>query len=346
MAGAGRILRTADGGAHWALQLATDSNFGEVDFVSATTGWALGSHELLRTTDAGVCWLSMDEPAAGALRQVHFVTPTLGFGVAGGTFALDPSRQAASSVEDEGFGGPFAPVDPRSGGVLVVTADGGRRWRRVPSAPPNAQSVCFVSASDGWLGAGGGLYRSVDGGRHWREVADPGASSGAAPRGTDVADVGCGAPSQVWLASDTGSAALGSSPWAVFASTTGDGAQLLQADMYSGADAPGPPGTPGSYPGPISVIGDGLAAVAGYTPAEAPPGTTKVEVIDASGKELHPPRPVPGIAMPNGLAFLSATDGWVVGDGSRRNRELETSLGLIEHTANGGRTWTVQDRVR
>jgi len=344
VAGAGRILRTTDGGARWTTQLTTGADFGEVDFLSITTGWTVGDDELLRTTDGGSCWQAMGEPAAGALRMIHFATPTTGFGIAGGIITLEPPSTSTPSPVDEGFDGPFVPVDPRSGGVLVATVNGGRSWHTVPAAPANAQSVCFVNAADGWLGAGGGLYHSTDGGRRWTMVADPGASSGTAPHGTDVAHVGCGAPSQVWVASDTGGAAAGNSPWAVFASTTGDGATLLQADMYPGGGYPAPPETPGSYPGPISVIGAGLAAVAGYTPAEAPPGTSTVEVLDASGKQVEPSSPVPGIAVPNGLAFLSATNGWVVGDGASGD-QLETSVGVIEHTSDGGKHWTVQGRL-
>lgn len=341
VAGAGRILATTDGGVHWTVQLTTAADFGEVDFLSTSTGWAVAAHELLVTTDGGQCWQKLAEPSLGDLRMVHFVSDTTGFGVAGGTIVLDPA--SASANADEGFSGPFAPVDPRTGGVLVETTDGGHRWSPVPTAPRNAQSVCFVDATTGWLGAGGGLYRSVDGGRQWSEVADPGASSGAAPDGNDIARVGCGAPDQVWVASDTGGVAAGTSPWAVFASTSGTGARLLQADMYPGA-VPAPPGTPGSYPGPISVIGAGLAAVGGFTPAATVGQMARVEVLDANGQVLSPARGVAGLAEPVGLAFLSASEGWVVGVAtSHGNPDFEA--GVIERTTDGGQTWTVQRRI-
>jgi photosystem II stability/assembly factor-like uncharacterized protein len=343
-AGAGRIVATTDGGARWSTQLTTDADFGEVDFLSSRTGWAVGDHELLGTADGGRCWRQLAEPDGGSLRMVHFATPTVGFGVAGGAFSLEPAGSSTSST-DEGFTGAFVPVDPRTGGVLVETDNGGRSWSPVPSAPANAQSVCFVNGADGWLGAGGGLYRTTDGGQHWAEVADPGSTSGAAPDGTDIAQVGCGAPTQVWVASDTGGAAAGNSPWAVFASTTGTGATLLQADMYPGGGYPAPPQTPGSYPGAVSVIGSGLAAVTGFTPAAPPPETTKVEVLNASGQQVEPARPVAGIGQPWGLAFLSATDGWVVGYGTTASGAPDTTVGVIEHTTNGGSTWTVQDRI-
>jgi len=345
VAGAGRILATIDGGERWTVQLTTDADFGEIDFLSTSTGWALAAHELLGTTDGGQCWQALTEPSIGDLRMVHFVSGTTGFGVAGGTIVLDPASgsTSVSSTADEGFSGPFAPVDPRTGGVLVETTDGGHTWIPMSAAPANAQSVCFVDTMTGWLGAGGGLYRSVDGGREWSEVADPGSSSGAAPDGTDVAQVGCGAPAQVWVASDTGGAAAGNSPWAVFASTSGTGARLLQADMYPGAD-PAPAGTPGSYPGPISVIGAGLAAIGGYTPAATVDEMTRVEVLDAQGQVISRARGVAGLAEPSGLAFLSASEGWVVGVATS-NGNPDFEAGVIEHTTDGGRTWTIQRRI-
>jgi len=345
VSGAGRILRTTDGGRHWTVQLTTGADMGEVDFLSTTTGWVVGAHELLGTVDGGSCWQVLGEPGVGSLRMVHFVSPMVGFGVAGGTFALEPAGSTPPSAPDEGFTGPFAPVDPRQGGVLVATTDGGRQWQPVAGAPDNAQSVCFVNPSDGWLGAGGGLYRSTDGARHWTEIADPGAASGTAPNGTDVEQVSCGAPSEVWVASDSGGAAAGNSPWAIFGSASGTGARLLADDMYPGAGTTSPPApTPGSYPGPVSVIGDGVAAVAGFTPAAPPPRSVEVEVLRTDGQQVEPPEPVPGLGEVTGLAFLSARDGWIVGFGAA-NGTVEATVGVIEHTDDGGAVWQVQDQI-
>jgi photosystem II stability/assembly factor-like uncharacterized protein len=343
-AGAGRILHTTDGGAQWTVQLTSSLVFGDVDFLSSQTGWAVGDQGLLGTTDGGGCWVQLGEPAVGPLRTVHFVSPSVGFGVAGGTFSLEPAGSSSSgSTASEGFVGAFAPVDPRQGGVLVATTDGGRSWHTVADAPANAQSVCFVSASTGWLGAGGGVYETTDGTAQWKEVADPGASSGAAPNGNDIAGVDCGAPSDVWLTSDTGGAAAGNSPWAVFVLTSSSGARLLAADMYPGVTA-APDPTPGTYPGPVSVIGNGVAAVAGFTPAAPPPRTVEAEVLDRSDQLLEPPQPVPDLGEVSGLAFISADDGWIVGMGTH-DGTVDSSVGVIEHTTDGGAHWTVQDTV-
>lgn len=340
-AGAAGILVTGDGGAHWRTQVTLGQAVGQLDFVSASEGWAVAAHELLGTSDGGRCWVRLDEPAVGHLRTVHFVSPEVGFGVAGGTAPLLGTGETPPG--QEGFGQPFAPVPPRQGGVLVVTTDGGRSWRTLANAPRNAQSVCFVSGSLGWLGAGGGLYRSTDGGASWTEIADPGAASGAAPRGTDEVVLDCGAPSELAAAVTTGGAAAGNSPWALAAGVGGRAISVLQADMFEGAPLDTPV-TPGSYPGPVSVIGSGAFAAAGWTPAASAPEMAKVEVLQTNGTVLQPARGVPGLGDPTGLAFLSARQGWVVGVAASGG-SLEFTRGVIERTTDGGASWTLQDTV-
>ncbi len=339
-AGAAGILATTNGGTLWRTQLSTSQVVGQVDFVSAADGWAVAEDELLGTTDGGRCWQALGEPSVGHLRTVHFVSPTLGFGVAGGTAPL--LGQGEKPPGDEGFGQAFAPVPPRQGGKLVMTSDGGRHWTVLSGAPANAQSVCFVSPTLGWLGAGGGLYRSTDGGTSWTLVADPGAASGRAPAGTDLVDLDCGAPAELAAVVNTGGAAAGNQPWALAAGSGGTSLGVLQADMFDGAPLDTPV-SPGSYPGVVSVIGNGVFAAAGWTPAASAPEMAKVEVLRTDGTVLQPARGVPSLGDPTGLAFLSGQEGWVVGVAATGG-SLQPSQGVIEKTTDGGASWVLQDR--
>src|SRR5205807_7851921 len=106
-AGAHAIFTTADG-AHWTKQYASTEVFVGVDFISATTGWAVATRSLLGTTDAGRSWHQLGEPPA-PIRSVHFISATSGWGIAGGT---DPQQIHGWLV-------------PHDSATLVITNDGG-----------------------------------------------------------------------------------------------------------------------------------------------------------------------------------------------------------------------------
>jgi photosystem II stability/assembly factor-like uncharacterized protein len=152
------ILATADGGTTWSVQDRGRLNLTSVDFISSTHGWAVGENVLLRTTD-GRSWTALPEPCP-FLRAVHFVTPAIGFAIAGGSNLMDLGQSA-----------------PAESGKLMATDDGGTTWHPM-AAPMNPQTVCFSTPSIGWLGADGRLYRSSDSGQSWRLVA-----AGARPFG-------------------------------------------------------------------------------------------------------------------------------------------------------------------
>src|SRR5215218_10478489 len=142
------ILATGNSGRRWVRLWHGPQELHEVDFVSAQTGWALGEGILLGTVDGGQHWRQLGQPRVGPLRQVHFASPTRGWGVAGGN---DQPREG--------------PV-PQGATRLVHTSDGGRSWTGL-AAPAPPQSVCFTAPDDGWLASGTRVWRSVDGGRHW-----------------------------------------------------------------------------------------------------------------------------------------------------------------------------------
>ena len=50
----------------------------DVSFVSADQGWALGSGELVTTTDGGASWTRLPGPPAGAA-HIRFASPEVGY---------------------------------------------------------------------------------------------------------------------------------------------------------------------------------------------------------------------------------------------------------------------------
>lgn len=136
----GAILATSDGGATWSEQssgmrpLDPSCNLGsageaiestctnvlrDVQFVDATTGWAVGSDGIvLHTGDGGVTWRRQPLPPLDTI-------PGLGPGP-GGTDVRAPDWDDLFSVS---FPDPRAGTVVGPGGTILTTADGGATWQ-------------------------------------------------------------------------------------------------------------------------------------------------------------------------------------------------------------------------
>jgi photosystem II stability/assembly factor-like uncharacterized protein len=62
-----------------------------------------------------------------------------------------------------------------------------------------------------------------------------------------------------------------------------------------------------------------------------------MDVAQQGGTRLVPGRSVTALTRATGAAFLSVSDGWVVGI-----HQPSGATSMIMHTADGGRTWQVQ----
>jgi len=192
--------------------------------VTPRVGWAVGVRTLLRTSDGGRHWAPAGEPAR-ALRSVDFVTAAHGWGIAGGvprgyygseqaswpfaggmlvrtlnggrTWAAQPAAGPVESVCFDHNGAGWA----AHGATVRRTRDGGRTWRTVVTfplhdscGPVNSTLGWFATiqcagATTAWVLLSGGvgassqqpyiLYRTGDSGRRWRPVLDEGYFEGA-----------------------------------------------------------------------------------------------------------------------------------------------------------------------
>ena len=266
------------------------------------------------------------------LRSVHFVDPEDGFGVAGGDLLRDDSGVAL----------------PVRGGELVLTTDGGKRWRRVLSAPANVTDACFTNTTDGWAATPEHVWKTVDGGRHWSaSFTEPPHIQpdigGALGRPGDTPEVQCAQPDSAWaqfLGYDSG---MSKTSFVAFATQDGvhwhavlEGPNELP-DMPSVHTAP----SPGSYPGPFSLVNSTTAAFAGQDPAVGY-GAAPLAIVQDGGTSVSERGPVAGITAADGMAFVTAGKGWVVGTNMTGSDRYDS---LIEATANGGRTWTQQYKM-
>ena len=330
--GSDRILHTADGGRHWRTQFVTSaaSQLRTVDFTDATHGWVAGPSELLATTDGGAHWRALPEPCP-AVRTVHFVNPLDGLAVAGGRMP-NPAQP------------PYA-AGPPSGGVLLRTTDGGMHWRRLP-APPDVQTVCFGNLTRGWLGAGGNIYGTVNSGQSWTlAVRGPG-KPGGPPDSHAIADVECAGSAAAWAELTGPGAGLGHVPQIGY-HTFGRSWRPIFAEQYfphPGARVRA--GAPSVYPGPFSAISQSQAAFIGWCSACTAPasprllGPAPLDIALDGGAMLIRRGRIPNLTEATGAAFLSVSDGWVVGIGQSRR-----VTSLIMHTTDGGRTWQPQFRM-
>jgi len=336
--GSDRILHTADAGRHWAVQFRTSqaAQLETVDFVDASHGWVTGASELLATTDGGAHWRAVPEPCSGgrAIRTVHFVSPNVGFAVAG--------------VNLPAVGAPGAPSGPAAGGVLVRTTDAGQRWQPV-ATPPGVQSVCFSDAQRGWLGADGNIYGTVNGGRSWTlAVRGPG-SGGGRPGYHALAEVQCAGSGAGWAELNGPGAAL-SHMAQIGYHTSGRTWQPIYAEQYTaspGVRARVPTASPGAYPGPFSAISQDQAVFIGLCPPCSVPasprllGPVPMDIALHGGAVLLRRGQIGQLSQATGAAFVTASDGWVTGI-----RQARSTVSVIMRTADGGRSWQAQYVLR
>ena len=306
--GEGGILSTSNRGRSWIRIWRGAQELRGLDFVSAQTGWVVGDGVLLGTVDGGLHWQRLGQPEVGPLRQVHFVSPAQGWGVAGADRA-DQRSVAATR--------------------LVRTSDGGRTWTAL-AAPAPPQSVCFTAPDDGWLASDRRVWRSVDGGRSWgaRPSFTLPVAAGEPPF---VASLQCARPGAAWVRFDSGDHYAGHSPYALY--TSGDGGAHWHGVLSTlGAVLPVPlPGGPGSHPGPFSVIDPQRAFLLSPTPAAESTGAV---LISQGGGWLRRLPDIPGttLFMPRSVSFASATRGWAVGANL-------AGRAMLLATSDGGRSW-------
>ncbi|HVS04679.1 MAG TPA: YCF48-related protein [Candidatus Dormibacteraeota bacterium] len=310
--GSHAIYTTSDG-THWTKQYSSTETFVGVDFISTTTGWVVGGQSLLGTTDGGRSWHQLGEGRQW-IRSVHFVSPSQGWGIAGGNEPLIM----------------HGVLMPSSAGSVVVSTDGGRSWTDLHT-PRDPQSVCFSDSGHGWLATlSGTVYRSQNGGQTWSQAlqmarSDPGLSGWAR--------VECAAPSALWVQWVPGGAAAGHAPYVVYATTNGQTWRTVMAEAGTIGNAmPGVPAGPGSYPGSFSVVDPSDAVFVGDTP---PANAASCMIATGGGATLKSTGQVNGAWQTFDAAFVNTSTGWVLAvDGNGHD--------VIVRTNDGGYHWSQQ----
>lgn len=307
------ILATTDG-AHWSAQYRSAApGFDAVDFVDSEHGWAVGPNALVRTTDGGAHWQQLTEPCP-QLTSVHFVSATKGFGVANNT-----------------------PL--RANGELMTTSDAGTTWQRLPS-PSGLQSACIDASGHGWLGGRGDIYGTSDNGARWTlSFEQPTDGNGTEPY---VVDVQCAGDGAAW-AELLGGGAMSKQAHLGLHTDGGTWSAIFAEQFFPHPGVSVDVDAPSSYFGAFSAVSPTSAVFidncvsCGY-------GTPWMETTTDAGAHLSKRAVVTNLTDATAASFVTVNDGWVIGDD--RTPDQGNNAGAmflrIEHTTDGGRTWTTQ----
>jgi photosystem II stability/assembly factor-like uncharacterized protein len=130
-------------------------------FVTAQSGWVVGTHgTILHTEDGGLTWSQQESNTTEAFRGIGFLPATIGNAESNGMTAF-----VASTIGNA----------VGNGGTVVRTDDGGKTWKpdlnlRADYSNVNFYAVSFPTPLTGWIvGSGGTILHTSDGGKSWAQ---------------------------------------------------------------------------------------------------------------------------------------------------------------------------------
>jgi photosystem II stability/assembly factor-like uncharacterized protein len=280
--GGGGILASSTGGTAWRRQTRWPAL--QLSAVDARHAWALSEQGLtIRTTD-GVHWRSL---GVQHLLSIGFVDARHGY-----------------AIERDDF--------------LMRTSDGGVTWRPT-GGPQRLQSMCFSTASTGWVARGGAVWTTHDSAHAWKQT-----TLRPARQGFPVPELGCRGR-DVWVLFHEGAAA-GTEGYHAYRSL--DAGATWKAVLATPFDARLPHIS--NYSGPFSVIG-GHAAVFEGSCSPCGSGTvTFVRTVDGGHTFA---RTTLRNLRPGAVAFADRRHGLAVLTPSPRGAPA------VWRTVDGGRRW-------
>lgn len=217
------ILRTKDGGRHWARQyaqskfLVDETSFTAVQAISSSTCWVVGGGYIYKTSNGGTTWTRMakkERPTELALNswsygafvgKVGWVASRNGDIIATRNGGVTWTRQRHAQAIDEVAGvwaldatHVYIAMNAVGGHYVLATTDG-KHWAEVSSRQiweywyPDYSGICANSARNIWLATTTGeVCVSRDGGQTWK-ASNPGVGP-YQETGADwlaIADISC-----------------------------------------------------------------------------------------------------------------------------------------------------------
>jgi photosystem II stability/assembly factor-like uncharacterized protein len=191
VAGAG-LLKTTDGGNTWTQLSFPLPGCGYLNFVDASTGYAIGGTVILKTTDAGNSWTQHNTGVTVGLWSVAFSSADKGFALGKNGLIItttDGGNTWTKTTEgtDYGLNASFALTEnivvavggkTSLEGIIMKTNDGGVTWSK-QFTDNSLSSVFFTDLNNGYaVGHYGCIMKTTDGGNTWtkQNVENQGAS--------------------------------------------------------------------------------------------------------------------------------------------------------------------------
>jgi len=353
----GLILRTADGGDNWSQQSSgTSSSLHGVAFADASNGWAVGdSGVILHTTNGGATWTAQGSGTTETLQDVFAWDSQKAWAVGtnatilrttdgGSTWTPAASAGTAANLNAVAFGSASKGWAVGDGATIIWTNDGGKNWTAQASGfvPYGYALYGVVARSTSDLvvvGDHGALLRTTDGGITWtswgpiatlRNVDFPAAGTGWIV-GWDETIAHTADGALTWTAQDSGlnmadlegvSFVDTNTGYAVGDDASGNGVILRTTD--GGANWSQAASSPTAAE---------LYDVDAWDATRAWAGGLKYIYGTTDGVKWT--RQYTSFWYLHGVDFVSATEGWVVGEGSG-------AYGKVLHTSDGGANWTEQ----
>lgn len=187
---AGTIMRTSNGGLNWTVQPSpVYAYLWDVTYVNINTWIAVGvdvssgnNGIILRSTDAGISWVIVQNQGGEVYRGVDFPSPNAGYVVGAGTVHKSTDQGVTWVLQPTGIGN-FYTVDfyddmfGAAGGInsLRITTNGGENWIAQNGVIENIGNlVCGIAQVNagsiiGLVDAGGSDYiiRTTNSGTNW-----------------------------------------------------------------------------------------------------------------------------------------------------------------------------------
>jgi photosystem II stability/assembly factor-like uncharacterized protein len=177
----GRVFKTTNGGITWNSQNIYE-NWYDITFISDSVGFIAGREgRLLRTTDQGNNWITIQLPTSKKLNSIKFIIDSIGYVVGenvifktinyGNDWDTITPPKPVTTLEDQFFFSEVNGILVGSGGRIFRTIDGGTNWNLYsPGTRANFRKLINLGDSSLYATAGSSILRSNDFGISWLQI--------------------------------------------------------------------------------------------------------------------------------------------------------------------------------